>query len=180
LGNLSFGSSEAEQGTGRLLSLNCRLFVGQVSQIDGNMDGVVVESGTHIPGLCLKGNYGAAIRNFESEEKPKMALPQLNNPQVLDSSTNRRRIEETCSTGTSGQQLKKADIDALTPLHQIEADRIALRKMFKAIADYGRQVRLHRQSVGRSLIQEIPDELAPEYKSQTVRRRKYRKSQAAT
>ena len=63
---------------------------------------------------------------------------------------------------------------------QIQADRIALRKMFKAIADYGRQVRLRRQSDGGSPALETSDEPDPEHKSHSVRRRKYRRRKVAT
>jgi hypothetical protein len=57
-----------------------------------------------------------------------------------------------------------------------EADRIALNKMFKAIAEYGRKVRLRKQTDRGSVIQEIPDEPAPELAKQTVhRRRQFRK-----
>ncbi len=58
---------------------------------------------------------------------------------------------------------------------QLEADRIALRKMFRAIADYGRQVRLRRQSNGEVPIQETQDMSARENKTPAVPRRKYRK-----
>ena len=57
-----------------------------------------------------------------------------------------------------------------------EADRIALNKMFKAIAEYGRKVRLRKQTDGCLAIQEIPKELTPELTRQTVqRRRQFRK-----
>jgi len=57
-----------------------------------------------------------------------------------------------------------------------EADRIALNKMFKAIAEYGRKVRLRKQTAGGLVIQEIPKELAPELMKHTVqRRRQFRK-----
>lgn len=60
-----------------------------------------------------------------------------------------------------------------------EADRIALNKMFKAIAEYGRKVRLHRQTDGDLAIQETPKEPVPEQKSQTARRRKQRRKKAS-
>ena len=63
---------------------------------------------------------------------------------------------------------------------QLEADRIALRRMFRAIADYGRQVRLRRQSNGEALIQEPPDQPARENKTQAIPRRKYRKRKVAS
>ena len=53
-----------------------------------------------------------------------------------------------------------------------EADRIALNKMFKAIAEYGRKVRLRKQTDGGSVIQEIPEEPAPELTRQTIQRRR--------
>jgi hypothetical protein len=57
-----------------------------------------------------------------------------------------------------------------------EADRIALNKMFKAIAEYGRKVRLRKQTDMGSVIQEIPKEPAPELTRQTIhRRRQFRK-----
>jgi hypothetical protein len=57
-----------------------------------------------------------------------------------------------------------------------EADRIALNKMFKAIAEYGRKVRLRKQTDKGLVIQEIPEESAPELARQTVqRRRQFRK-----
>ena len=57
-----------------------------------------------------------------------------------------------------------------------EADRIALNKMFKAIAEYGRKVRLRKQTDGGLAIQEIPEEPAPEFTRQTIqRRRQFRK-----
>ena len=57
-----------------------------------------------------------------------------------------------------------------------EADRIALNKMFKAIAEYGRKVRLHKQTDGGLVIQEISEEPAPELTRQTIqRRRQFRK-----
>ena len=63
---------------------------------------------------------------------------------------------------------------------QLEADRIALRRMFKAIADYGRQVRLRRQSNGEAPIQGTQDQPARENKTQAVPRRKYRKRKVAS
>jgi hypothetical protein len=58
---------------------------------------------------------------------------------------------------------------------QLESDRIALRRMFRAIADYGRQVRLRRQSKGEAPVQETQDIPTPENKIPAVPRRKYRK-----
>ena len=58
---------------------------------------------------------------------------------------------------------------------QLEADRIALRRMFRAIADYGRQVRLRRQSKGEAPIKETQDQSALENKTPAVPRRKHRK-----
>jgi len=58
---------------------------------------------------------------------------------------------------------------------QLEADRIALRRMFRAIADYGRQVRLRRQSDGEALIPEPEDQTVRENKIPSVPRRKHRK-----
>lgn len=58
---------------------------------------------------------------------------------------------------------------------QLEADRIALRRMFRAIADYGRQVRLRRQSKGEAPIKETQDMSTSEKKIPAVPRRKYRK-----
>lgn len=58
---------------------------------------------------------------------------------------------------------------------QMEANRIALRKMFKAIAEYGREVRLRRQANGGAPIQETPDGQAPIREIQPTRRRKYRR-----
>ena len=63
---------------------------------------------------------------------------------------------------------------------QLEADRLALRRMFRAIADYGRQVRLRRQSNGEALIQEPQDQPARENKTQAIPRRKYRKRKVAS
>ena len=63
---------------------------------------------------------------------------------------------------------------------QLEADRIALRRMFRAIADYGRQVRLRRQSNGEAPIQETQDQSARENKTPAVPRRKYRKRKVAS
>lgn len=58
---------------------------------------------------------------------------------------------------------------------QLEADRIALRRMFRAIADYGRQVRLRRQSEGEAPIKETQDMPTRENKTPAVPRRKHRK-----
>ena len=68
-------------------------------------------------------------------------------------------------------------IDATTD--QIEADRIALKNMFKAIAEYGRKVRLSRESNGELPSQGTPKEPVPEQKSQTARRRKHRRKKAS-
>jgi len=57
-----------------------------------------------------------------------------------------------------------------------EADRIALNKMFKAIAEYGRKVRLRKQTDGGLVIQEVPEDPTPELTRQTIqRRRQFRK-----
>ncbi len=61
-----------------------------------------------------------------------------------------------------------------TTADPLEADRIALRRMFKAIAEYGRQMRLRRLSNGGELIREAPDEQALVHKIQPVRCRKNR------
>ena len=58
---------------------------------------------------------------------------------------------------------------------QMEANRIALRKMFKAIAEYGREVRLRRQANGGASIQEPPDGQAAGRESRPTRRRKQRR-----
>lgn len=58
---------------------------------------------------------------------------------------------------------------------QLEADRIALRRMFRAIADYGRQVRLRRQSKGEAPIQKTQDQSVLENKTPAAPRRKHRK-----
>lgn len=58
---------------------------------------------------------------------------------------------------------------------QLEADRIALRRMFRAIADYGRQVRLRRHSNGEAPVQETQDIPTRENKIPAVPRRKHRK-----
>lgn len=52
-----------------------------------------------------------------------------------------------------------------------EADRIALRKMFKAIAEFGRSVRLRRQAEGYvPPLQETSSELILTNKPEVVRR----------
>lgn len=63
---------------------------------------------------------------------------------------------------------------------QLETDRIALRRMFRAIADYGRQVRLRRQSNGEAQIQETQDQPPRENMTQAIPRRKYRKRKVAS
>ncbi|MBL8079960.1 MAG: hypothetical protein JNM55_18475 [Anaerolineales bacterium] len=62
----------------------------------------------------------------------------------------------------------------------MEANRIALRKMFKAIAEYGREVRLRRQANGGALIQESPDGHAPDREVRPARRRKYRRKKGSS
>ncbi len=52
-----------------------------------------------------------------------------------------------------------------------EADRIALRKMFKAIAEYGRRVRLRRQTEGDLVLQDIPVVPTPDRKRRSSRRK---------
>lgn len=44
----------------------------------------------------------------------------------------------------------------LNPPNPTDADRIALNNMFKAIAEYGRRVRLRRQSEGALPVAETP------------------------
>ena len=58
---------------------------------------------------------------------------------------------------------------------RMETNRIALRKMFKAIAEYGREVRLRRQANGGASIQEPPDGQAAGRESRPTRRRKQRR-----
>jgi hypothetical protein len=62
----------------------------------------------------------------------------------------------------------------------MEANRIALRKMFKAIAEYGREVRLRRQANGGAPIQEPADGQAPDRESPPARRRKQRRKKASS
>ena len=62
----------------------------------------------------------------------------------------------------------------------MEANRIALRKMFKAIAEYGREVRLRRQSKGGAPIQEPPNGQTPERESRPARRRKQRRKKGSS
>lgn len=63
---------------------------------------------------------------------------------------------------------------------QLEADRIALRRMFRAIADYGRQVRLRRQSDGEAPNQETQHPPTRENKIPVTSRRKHRKRKVAS
>lgn len=63
---------------------------------------------------------------------------------------------------------------------QMEANRIALRKMFKAIAEYGREVRLRRQANGGAPIQAALDGQAPDRESRPARRRKQRRKKGST
>jgi hypothetical protein len=67
-----------------------------------------------------------------------------------------------------------------TTTDQMEANRIALRKMFKAIAEYGREVRLRRLANGGAPIQETRDGLAPKRETQSARRRKPRRKKGST
>jgi hypothetical protein len=54
-----------------------------------------------------------------------------------------------------------------------EADRVALNKMFKAIAEYGRRVRLRKQAEFEIPEQEKPME--PDIKRRPARRKQKRK-----
>ena len=54
-----------------------------------------------------------------------------------------------------------------------EADRVALNKMFKAIAEYGRRVRLRKQAECEIPEQEKPME--PDIKRRLARRKQKRK-----
>jgi len=63
---------------------------------------------------------------------------------------------------------------------QTQANRIALRKMFKAIAEYGRQVRLRKQSNGTDSVQETPEGQETDNEIGSVRRRKYRRKKGTT
>ncbi len=63
---------------------------------------------------------------------------------------------------------------------QKEVNRIALRKMFKAIAEYGREVRLRRLVNGGAPIQEPLDGQAPDRESHPVQRRKHRRKKGST
>jgi hypothetical protein len=56
-----------------------------------------------------------------------------------------------------------------------EADRVALNKMFKAIAEYGRRVRLKKQAECEIPEQEKPMEPEPDIKRHPVRRKQKRK-----
>ena len=67
-----------------------------------------------------------------------------------------------------------------TTTDPMEANRIALRKMFKAIAEYGREVRLRRLANGGAPTQETPDKLAPKRETQPARRRKPRRKKGST
>lgn len=67
-----------------------------------------------------------------------------------------------------------------TTTDPMEANRIALRKMFKAIAEYGREVRLRRLANGGAPTQETPDGLAPKREIQPARRRKQRRKKGST
>lgn len=67
-----------------------------------------------------------------------------------------------------------------TTTDPMEANRIALRKMFKAIAEYGREVRLRRQANGGAPIQEPPDGQAPKRESRPARRTKKRQKKGSS
>ena len=67
-----------------------------------------------------------------------------------------------------------------TTTDPMEANRIALRKMFKAIAEYGREVRLRRLANGGAPTQEPPDGQAPERECRPARRRKQRRKKGST
>lgn len=67
-----------------------------------------------------------------------------------------------------------------TTTDPMEANRIALRKMFKAIAEYGREVRLRRLANGGAPTQETPDGLAPKREILPARRRKHRRKKGST
>jgi hypothetical protein len=56
-----------------------------------------------------------------------------------------------------------------------EADRIALNKMFKAIAEYGRRVRLKKQAECEISEQEMSMEPEPDIKRRPARRKQRRK-----
>jgi len=62
----------------------------------------------------------------------------------------------------------------------MQANRIALRRMFKAIAEYGREVRLRRQAHGGAPVQETPDGQTPIRAIQPARRRKVRRQKGST
>ena len=61
-----------------------------------------------------------------------------------------------------------------------EVNRIALRKMFKAIAEYGREVRLRRLASGGAPIQETPDGQAQKSETPPARRSKPRRKKGST
>ena len=67
-----------------------------------------------------------------------------------------------------------------TTTDPMEANRIALRRMFKAIAEYGREVRLRRLANGGAPTQETPDGLAPKRETQPARHRKPRRKKGST
>ena len=56
-----------------------------------------------------------------------------------------------------------------------DADRVALNKMFKAIAEYGRRVRLRKQAECEIPEQEKPMESEPDIKRRPARRKQKRK-----
>jgi hypothetical protein len=56
-----------------------------------------------------------------------------------------------------------------------EADRVALNKMFKAIAEYGRRVRLRKQAECEIPELEKPMEPEPDIKRRPARRKQKRK-----
>ncbi len=67
-----------------------------------------------------------------------------------------------------------------TTTDPMEANRIALRKMFKAIAEYGREVRLRRLANGGAPIQETSEGQALVRETQPARRRKPRRKKGTT
>jgi len=56
-----------------------------------------------------------------------------------------------------------------------EADRIALNKMFKAIAEYGRSVRLRKQAQSETAEQNLPMQPQADLKRPPTRRKQKRK-----
>ena len=64
-------------------------------------------------------------------------------------------------------------------MQELTADRVALRKMFKAIAEYGREVRLRRQSNEGLPIQETSDGQASVHDIQPARHRKPHKKKGS-